>query len=143
MTESQTSDCVFSQQQQRTKRQFKKLKQKTKVSPEEKARIAEEARVAKQALRETLYKPVKEAAGRAAASTEKRPRLIGLVGQIFHLYSTDHVKHVPGPLEWTEKIDFHDNRGSEDPLMPVDGWIDIRMDNVCNLDITHYIGKRK
>lgn len=37
-------------------------------------------------------KPIKEAAAKAAASTEGRPRLISLNMQVLNLYSTDPVK---------------------------------------------------
>ena len=54
---------------------------------------------------------------------------------MFSLYSTDHVQHVPGPLYiLTDKIEFFENQDSEDPSKPVDGHIDLRMNNVCNLN---------
>ncbi|KAH7174631.1 uncharacterized protein B0J16DRAFT_375445 [Fusarium flagelliforme] len=118
------------QRNQQRRKQSENGPRQKKISKKEQARIDRDL---ESVLKE--INPIKEAAAKAAASTEKRPRLMGLGGQIFNLYSTDHVKHVPGSLDpFGNKIDFFENGDSEDPLMPVDGYIDIRMNNVCNLD---------
>ncbi|KAJ4003842.1 hypothetical protein NW752_011970 [Fusarium irregulare] len=115
--------------QQRRKRSKSGPRQRN-ISNKEQARIDRDLESVMKEIN-----PIKEAAARAAASTEKRPRLIGLVGHIFSLYSTDHVKHFPGPIDlFGNKIDFFDRKDSEDPLMPAAGYIDINMNNVCNLD---------
>ncbi|CAG7559898.1 unnamed protein product [Fusarium equiseti] len=118
------------QRNQQRRKQSKNGPRQRKISKKEQARINRDLESVMKEIN-----PIKEAAAKAAASTEKRPRLIGLGGQIFNLYSTDHVKHVPGPLDpFGNKINFFDNDDPEDTLMPVDGYIDIRMNNVCNLD---------
>ncbi|KAH7174630.1 uncharacterized protein B0J16DRAFT_418099 [Fusarium flagelliforme] len=116
MAESQSPDCEYYQRQQRTKRQPKKRKQKTKVSLEEKSRIAEEVRVTQQSQlakdidlmnRKTCFEPVKEAAAKAAASTERHPQTKSLNKQRFTLYSPDCAKYGPNERLSTTDIEFY------------------------------------
>lgn len=144
MAKSHSPDCGYYQQQQRTKRQSKKRKQKTKVCPKEKARIAEEARVTKEAqlvkdlkVSERCAKQVKEAAAKAAASTEKRPQTKSLNKQSFILFSPDCVRYGPNERFSTTDIEF-DNPYAlpEDLSAPVAARIlsGLIQFSICELD---------
>ncbi|CAG7559897.1 unnamed protein product [Fusarium equiseti] len=66
--------------------------------------------------RQTYFEPVKEAAARAAASTERRPQTKSLNEQRFILYSPDCVKYGPNELFSTTEIEFNNPHAPPEDL---------------------------